>query len=135
MPKIHKIMVVKSHVQISNKQCSMKVVCLCQRGNKTMSYYIALHKILQEKLNRSLINVQTTTFQWLALLKMVLHDNFENTISVSIFFTISIITTIMRCHGHSACDGNDLVGIWAHCRKIIAPEARMPSKYAMEPWI
>jgi hypothetical protein len=59
--------------------------------------------------------------------------DFKSTITMSIFSRFSIMTTFWKSHGHSASNGIDLVEFWALCQKITSPEARSPSKYAMQP--
>jgi hypothetical protein len=47
---------------------------------------------------------------------------FEITVTPSILVGFSIMTTIMKCHSHSAPIGTDLVAIWALCQKISAQD-------------
>jgi hypothetical protein len=49
-------------------------------------------------------------------------DKFEITVNSSILIKFSIMTTIMKCHSHSAPIAIDLAAIWALCQKIYAQD-------------
>jgi hypothetical protein len=59
--------------------------------------------------------------------------DFKSTITVSIFVRNFYYDHILEIPWPFASNGIDLAEIWALCQKITAPEARPPSKYAMQP--